>query len=281
MSIKMIASDMDGTFLSGEDSYDQEHFARVLSQLKEKGVRFVAASGRQVANLKELFEPMAAYDLLDQIDFVGSNGSVVTTPGQELYAVYLTPEQIRKVIDWNALNPQSADNVIVLAGVNGTYISNHVSQEFKEMLSMFYPNVVQVEKLLEIDDKILGVSFVWPHEEVQEHVQQLEAVFGAEVHVTGSGFGSVDVLPKGVDKAAALEVLQDYYNIADNEVMVFGDNTNDLEMLARYDNSYLMPNAMPLMHDAHKRLALKTNVQDGVLATIESELKLDHQVEMD
>ncbi|GAP03139.1 HAD superfamily hydrolase [Fructobacillus pseudoficulneus] len=275
MTIKMIASDMDGTFLSGDETYNQERFSKVLAQLKANDVRFVAASGRQVENLKALFAPMAEYGLADQIDFVGSNGSVVTTPTQELYAVYLSPDLIRKVIDWNALNPKSSDNVIILAGLNGTYISNHVGPEFKQMLEIFYPKVIQVEKLLETGDQILGVSFVWPHEEVQEHVEQIESVFGDEVHVTGSGFGTVDILPKGVDKAAALEVLQDYYDIADHEVMVFGDNTNDLEMLAKYENSYLMPNAMPLMHDAHKQLALKTNVEDGVLATIESELQLE------
>ncbi|GAO99358.1 HAD-IIB family hydrolase [Fructobacillus ficulneus] len=277
MTIKMIASDMDGTFLSGEDSYNEERFAKDLAQLKEKGIRFVAASGRQVANLKKLFEPMKAHGLFDQIDFVSSNGSVVTAAGQELYAVYLSADQIRKVIDWNALNPKSADNVIVLAGVNGTYISNHVSPEFKDMLSMFYPNVTQVEKLLEIDDKILGVSFVWPHEEVQEHVAEIEKLFGHEIHVTGSGFGSVDVLPKNVDKAAALEVLQDYYNVGDHELMVFGDNTNDLEMLTKYDNAYLMPNASKIMHEAnaHHQLAVKANVNDGVLATIEEKFDLN------
>ncbi|WP_312066302.1 HAD hydrolase family protein, partial [Leuconostoc lactis] len=42
MTIKMIASDMDGTFLTANDAYNRHRFERVLDQLQEKDVRFVA-----------------------------------------------------------------------------------------------------------------------------------------------------------------------------------------------------------------------------------------------
>ncbi|MBS9337035.1 Cof-type HAD-IIB family hydrolase [Fructobacillus parabroussonetiae] len=275
MTIKLIASDMDGTFLTSQDQYDQARFAKVLAQLKEKKVRFVAASGRQLENLQELFAPMKEYGLLDQIDYIGSNGSVVAVPGQVLSAVYLKPEQIQKVIAWNAKNASITDNLIVLAGTKGTYVSNHATKEIRDMLAQFYPNVTQVEKLLEIDDQILGVSFIWPHDEVQKYVKIIEELFGDDIHVTGSGFGSVDILPKDVNKANALEILQDYYDLTDREVMVFGDNSNDLEMLQKYEHAYLMPNAADFMHKAHDKEAVATNVETGVLKTIEKELGLN------
>ncbi|MCO0831972.1 Cof-type HAD-IIB family hydrolase [Fructobacillus sp. W13] len=272
MTIKLIASDMDGTFLAGEDHYDQEQFAKVLAQLKEKNIRFVAASGRQLENLQELFSPMEKYDLYDQIDFVGSNGSVVATHGQLLSAVYLTPKQIATVLDWNTNNPQSNDNLIVLTGTRGTYVSNHATKEVQDMLSRFYPNVMQVEKFMEIDDQILGVAFIWPHEEVQKYVHEIRNLFGADIHVTGSGFGSVDILPKDVNKANALAILQEHYGIKDDEVMVFGDNSNDLEMLSKYEHAYLMPNASAFMHEAHDKEALAPNVEAGVIKTIQEKV---------
>ncbi|MDF7637491.1 HAD hydrolase family protein [Leuconostocaceae bacterium ESL0958] len=275
MTVKMIASDMDGTFLQAEDQYDVAHFAKVLAQLKEKDIRFVAASGRQVSNLRALFAPMADYGLLDQIDFVGSNGSVVATADQELYAVYLKPEQIRKVIDWNAVNFSPAENLVVMTGAHGSYLSNHATADIMAMLAPFYPNLTQVDKLLDVDDQILGVSFIWPHDKVQEYVRLLMDTFGDQLHATGSGFGSVDILPKNVNKATALEVLQDYYNIDDSAVMVFGDNANDLEMLSKYDQAYLMPNAASFMHQAHDQEAIAPNDEAGVLATIEAKLFLD------
>ncbi|MDD9138954.1 HAD family phosphatase [Fructobacillus sp. CRL 2054] len=273
MTIKLIASDMDGTFLVNEDEYDQAHFEKVLRQLKERDIRFVAASGRRLQNLKELFAPIDA-DLLNQIDYVGSNGSVVATSQKNLYSIYLSADLIEKVIRWNSGYAPSANNLIVLSGIKGTYVSNHATKEVIDMISRFYPNVMQVEKLLEINDQILGVSFIWPHEEVQTYVQDIEDLFGHEIHVTGSGFGSVDILPRDVNKANALQILQDYYGISDEEVMVFGDNSNDLEMLEKYQEAYLMPNAATFMHEMHDKEAVTTNVEAGVLRTIEEKLSL-------
>ncbi|MBS1009135.1 HAD-IIB family hydrolase [Leuconostoc suionicum] len=270
MSIKLIASDMDGTFLTANDEYSQARFERVLSVMETRDMRFVAASGRQVKNLQQLFAPTINNGF--EMDFVGSNGAVVSTFDQQLYSVHLSANQLEKVIDWNAKNPESAENIIIMTGDKGTYVSNHATGQVAEMVFQFYPNVKQVEKLMQVDDHILGITFVWPNNEVQQHVSALRNIFGNELHATGSGFGSVDVLGKGVDKAAGLQVLQDYYNVLDSEVMVFGDNGNDLEMLTKYENGFVMPNAEPFMQQRVTKKAVDVNTNDGVLKTIEQYL---------
>lgn len=267
MTIKMIASDMDGTFLTAYDDYNRRRFERVLNQLEARQVKFVAASGRQVKNLQELFEPTITKGY--EINFVGSNGAMVATPNEQLYSVYLSPTQLQQVIEWNAHNPESAENIIIMAGEKATYVSNHAVGPVAQMVFQFYPNVTRVEKLLAVDDHILEMTFVWPNNEVQQHVAELRKIFGNELHATGSGFGSVDILGKGVDKATGLQVLQDYYAISDHEVMTFGDNVNDLEMLQKYEHAYVMPNADQFMLEAISKRAVNTNVNDGVLQTIE------------
>lgn len=272
MTIRIIASDMDGTFLTANDDYSQRRFERILDKLKTQDARFVAASGRQVKNLQELFAPTIQKGY--EIDFVGSNGAMVATHEEQLYSVHLSPAQLHKVIDWNAKNPESAENIIIMTGDKATYVSNHATGPVAEMVFQFYPNVKQVEKLMEVDDHILEITFVWPNDEVHQHVSELRDIFGDELHATGSGFGSVDVLGKGVDKATGLQVLQDYYDVLDSEVMAFGDNGNDLEMLKKYANSYVMPNANKFMLQAIDKKALNTNVNDGVMQTIEDYLDL-------
>lgn len=39
---KIYASDMDGTFLREDHSFDKDRFRRILNQFKEKGYLFVA-----------------------------------------------------------------------------------------------------------------------------------------------------------------------------------------------------------------------------------------------
>ena len=43
MNIRMIASDMDGTFLTANDEYSQGRFERILDNMKARDMRFVAA----------------------------------------------------------------------------------------------------------------------------------------------------------------------------------------------------------------------------------------------
>lgn len=135
MTIKMIASDMDGTFLTANDEYNRHRFERVLDQLQEKDVRFVAASGRQVKNLQQLFAPTIAKGY--EINFVGSNGAMVATPDEQLYSVHLSPAQLHQVIEWNAKNPESAENIIIMTGDKATYVSNHATGPVADMVFQF------------------------------------------------------------------------------------------------------------------------------------------------
>lgn len=45
MSIKLIATDMDGTFLNSQKDYNREHFADLYAELKKRDIKFVVASG--------------------------------------------------------------------------------------------------------------------------------------------------------------------------------------------------------------------------------------------
>ena len=56
-NIKLIATDMDGTFLNDQHQYDQDLLRKVLASCKEKGIYFAAASGRALLSLKSLWNP--------------------------------------------------------------------------------------------------------------------------------------------------------------------------------------------------------------------------------
>jgi len=55
MTIKLIAVDMDGTFLNNQMEYDKERFFKQYVKMKELGIRFVVASGNQYYQLKSFF----------------------------------------------------------------------------------------------------------------------------------------------------------------------------------------------------------------------------------
>lgn len=83
MSVKVIATDMDGTFLNSKGSYDHNRFQRILKQLQERDIRFVVASSNPYRQLREHFP-----DCHEQLTFVGENGANIISKNQSLIEVF-------------------------------------------------------------------------------------------------------------------------------------------------------------------------------------------------
>lgn len=54
-AVKMVAVDMDGTFLDDRKQYDRPRFMACYQMMKQRGIRFVVASGNQYYQLKSFF----------------------------------------------------------------------------------------------------------------------------------------------------------------------------------------------------------------------------------
>ena len=80
MSIKLIAVDMDGTFLSDQKTYNRERFMAQYQQMKAQGIRFVVASGNQYYQLISFFPEIA-----NEIAFVAENGGWVVSEGKDVF----------------------------------------------------------------------------------------------------------------------------------------------------------------------------------------------------
>jgi 5-amino-6-(5-phospho-D-ribitylamino)uracil phosphatase len=83
-----------------------------------------------------------------------------------------------------------------------------------------------------------------------------------------SGVGILDVLAPGVNKAEAVEFLQERWGVSARETLAVGDNWNDVEMLRAAGLGLVMGNADPDLR-ALGFPALPTNDEDGVAVAVE------------
>ena len=67
--IKLVASDLDGTLLHNYQQTVPKEIYDTIRALHEKGIIFTAASGRQYANMKKMFAPVADFSLLSASTF--------------------------------------------------------------------------------------------------------------------------------------------------------------------------------------------------------------------
>ena len=68
---KLIAVDMDGTFLRDDKSYDEEKFAKIYQELEKRNIIFTVASGNQYYQITTFFKKFPA------VVYVAENGALV------------------------------------------------------------------------------------------------------------------------------------------------------------------------------------------------------------
>ena len=136
--IKLIACDMDGTLLDSQKRLPKE-LPSVVAKLKEKGVTFCVASGRQYAALRRDFEAYA-----DDVLFLCENGALVMHRDERVLIDPIDPSFITRIVTaTRALS--GVYPVVCRAGV--ALIEKTASPEFIRNTKMYYPSVEVVDDL--------------------------------------------------------------------------------------------------------------------------------------
>lgn len=267
MRIKMIAVDMDGTFLNDEKEYNRERFNRVFNCLQENNIQFVVASGNQYAQLKSFFP-----DTYQDMTFVAENGAYIIEKEQEIFAEELPLELIQHTLQVLEKIPAVS---IVVCGKKSAYVLDSSDTEFVEMVSRFYHKLKVVESFQDIDDQVLKFALGCSESQTDFLYKQLKEQLKKEISPVSSGRGSIDLIRTGTHKANGLKRLAKEEAVKPDELMVFGDGGNDIEMLQFAKYSFAMANADCVIKDSASYEAPSNN-EDGVLEVIEQFFLQDH-----
>jgi HAD-superfamily hydrolase, subfamily IIB len=253
--IKLIATDIDGTLLKeGSDSINPEYF-EVISRLKEKGIIFAVASGRQFASIYNLFYPVK-----DDIVFVAENGGYVSGRRIDMTEIIMDKEIAKTIIKMGRKLP----NCFLTVSAKDKMYLEACDETFWHLLVDGYHNTMEkVNNLLELEIDIIKVS-IYKENGVSDIANQIIADWKDKIHVTVAGDIWIDFMDYGADKGKAVKSIQQQMNILPEETMVFGDNLNDMGMIKSAKESYAVGNARSEIREAAKYIT-DTNVNDGVL----------------
>lgn len=260
--IKLVAFDMDGTFLNSDNDYDRSRFNKIYKELKERGIKPVVISGNQFAQLRSFFP-----DFNHEMIIVSENGALIFENNQLLKGSKFSVEVVNRVL--SVLKDSDLLKYTVLCGSKHAYLQTNTLQSFKDTAAIYYYDLVEKEDLMILeDDDYCKFALIFPDELTDKLLKLLTDVCGGEVAVVSSGHGSIDIIIPGTHKGSALKWLGDRYNISLDQMMAFGDSGNDLEMLKMVGHSYAMTNAKDVIKEAAKNLAPSNN-ESGVLEIIE------------
>lgn len=243
--IRLIASDIDGTLLHGDQREISPAIFREIRRLKDKGILFCPASGRQYSSLRRLFAPVA-----HELIYLCENGAVVYGPGDPGPVLCKTPmpqapalELCRDIL---AL-PQCE---VLISGADTSYLCPKEA-DFADHIRYFVGNnTALLSNPEEIGEEILKVS-AYCREGAAQVEPLLAPKWGREFQCSVAGEKWLDVTL--ADKGTGLQKLCAALGIAPGEVAAFGDNYNDLPMLRLAGFPYRMDNAVPALRAQFSR----------------------------
>ena len=238
--IKLIASDLDGTLLQNGAQELTPYAIDLIHRITEKGIRFIAASGRQYDNERRVFDAIK-----DEISYIGENGSVCIHQGKVISRGIIEDDlafriihEIKKEANFDIV--VSREDTCLIEGNNPDFV-NHI-------VNVMHNTTEIVEDITKIRGPILKIAVAnmkdGPHI-IDKYLKHLQDMFGAEIKVVTSGNIWIDFIAPGTNKGTALRHLLELFDIRPEECIAFGDQYNDIEMLELVGQSYAMSNAAP------------------------------------
>lgn len=263
VDIRLVVADMDGTLLDARGEVPDDMWP-LLAHLRESGIVFSPASGRQYATLARLFERA-----VDGLAFIAENGTYVVRDGVELSSDALDPAVVRALVErlralaLDAGNPR--DLGVVVCGKRSAYIER-TDAAFRAQADTYYATLAEVPDLLAVDDDVLKVA-IYDFGDAESGTAPGLADFRDTHQVVVSGQHWIDVMNQGVDKGVAVRRLQRDLQITPDQTVAFGDYLNDLQMLDAATHSYAMANAHPDVIARARHLA-PANTEGGVVTVL-------------
>lgn len=262
--IQVIVSDFDGTLLDDEKRLP-EQFPTLLDALEQRGIRFIAASGRQYYNIRaQLPDGMA-----DRVDYIAENGAM-TVRNNEICWVDEMPMSDVAAIVHTVRSTKGC--YVILCGAQCAYFENGDVAELVHHANLYYARLQLVQDVLEAaaTDRICKIAVFHNHD--AEHVSYPALLpFADHMQVALSGDCWVDVMNPSVSKGAALTELLRQMQISPAHCMAFGDYLNDIQLLQASGHPYVMENAHPQLLELFDHTSGHNN-HAGVVKTICREL---------
>lgn len=279
--IKLLALDLDGTVLDSQGKVPDANRSAIRAA-EEAGVLVTIATGRRFRDARPV-----ALDLEFNAPLITHNGALLKYAEslETVYASTLDLETTREIV---RVGKQYGGDALVSADPDGkgAMIYDRVSddniplQRYLAWATRLHGDEAEhaVMHVSDLHDElprheVIHISFSGGCGPMRTMMSFLESELADRVSILPTIYPSmdftlIDILPRGATKGTGVERLAALNRIDAEEVMVIGDNHNDLDMLEFAGYPVVMGNASPdLLTDA-RFYTTASNDECGVAAAI-------------
>lgn len=231
--IRLVASDIDGTLLQHGATRISDRLFEQVHELKKHGIVFAVASGRQYHSLRTLFEPVK-----DDILYICENGGAIYQNDECVYEDVMQTDLLLGILR----DSMALDGCEVL--INGARNAYTIPKQddFARLLREDYHMIVQeVDSLEHVPEMVVKMAVYHP-DGAKILYDYFRPRWGnlVKVAISGDCFMDMTSCDKGSGIRAACRMLK----FEPSEVMAFGDNYNDVDMLNTVGHPFIMSGAV-------------------------------------
>lgn len=269
MSVRLIASDLDGTLLHNDKSLSPET-VEAIRKARELGIHFVPSTGRAFEAVPQNVRELPGLEYV-----ITSNGAAIYSLSQKkrIYECLVPAEAVDELLEISM--PENMTIEVFIKGVPYT-ATDHVKDPAKYGATAF--GIQYVKKTRHSVDNIRAFvaenrmcvdsfDFVCGDREVLKAVREEIQKKVSGVYVTSSVSHLLEIGNAAAGKGKTLLHLLNRLGISKDETMAFGDADNDLDMIQSVKFGIAMGNATEHLKEAAYHIT-DSNEEDGVAKEI-------------
>lgn len=237
--IRLVLTDMDGTLLPAGWNQVSPLAMQAIRELDELGILFGPASGRDIDDVASFF----GFDMENVGVALLSNGQKIRIGGE----LVRTVPYDRSALERLRVLCQETPGLVLSFPVEGqaTLVMGSASGRVGEFPENWFPvSTRAVDELPDFEIAKAGVAFFGDEGRCSE-LMELFAEKVPEIRFVSPITGWFDLIEPSCSKAEGIEWLCRRFGIGLDEVCVFGDSDNDLEMIELVPCSVVVADASP------------------------------------
>ena len=251
MKFRMIALDLDGTLLRDDKTISEESVA-ILKKCREGGIKIVFATARGARVLTNEFIPLNLFD-----GFVRMSGAEAFAGEIKVYCKYVSTMKIRDLLVF-----ANKAGIKISVESNGWHYANFDVNEIWEgacyEIANFNTLNIEADKLTAFPQTIMESELLRNNIPKGFHVMPIRDNFTLVLH-------------EDAEKSKAVPALAEYWKILNSDIVAFGDDLSDFNLIKNCGVGVAMGNAIDKVKEVADCVC-DTNDNDGVAKWLEKNL---------
>ena len=240
---KMIVTDLDGTYLH-DDKTVSTYSQNIINTLRKQGYIFVIATARPVRSVISIHN-------LEFDAGIFHNGAVLYNKEK-----YINAYSIDNPYDIVAKILREYNNCHLAVESQDILYANFDSKKIWPETQHIYTQKFDEIKELKADKIIIEINSV-------EKMKLFEKFLPSELYIQLSENKIAMIMNRSASKINGIQRLASIYNISLNDIVSFGDDYNDIEMLQGTGKGIAVSNALPVVKTVADEIC-ESNNSNGV-----------------